>query len=127
VKADLVLPGTGEGKILMGSEKPEDIADFYLSQGVSSVIVKAGARGAYAADKDGGRYCPGFRVEKVVDTVGAGDGFAVGALSGLLEGLPLEKMCERGNAIGAMQVSVRGDNEGLPTPEILAEFLEERA
>ena len=64
----------------------------------------------------------GFKVEQVVDTVGAGDGFAVGIISGYLEGLSIEKMIERANAIGAIQVSVESDNEGLPTQEELQAY-----
>ena len=57
---------------------------------------------------------PGYRVEKVIDTVGAGDGFAAGVISGRLEGLSMPEMVRRGNAIGALQVMNIGDNEGLP-------------
>lgn len=121
-KADLVLPGMAEGEILMGSREPEKIADYYLEHGAKTVIVKAGPRGAYAATKDGGQYYAGYRVEKVVDTVGAGDGFATGIISASLEGLSLAQMVDRGNAIGAIQVTFASDNEGLPTQEELADF-----
>ena len=57
----------------------------------------------------------GLRVERVVDTVGAGDGFAVGVVSGLLEGLTLTQAAARGNAIGARVVQFPGDADGLPT------------
>lgn len=39
-----------------------------------------------------------------------------------MEGLPLDKAVKRGTAIGAIQVMSRGDNEGLPTREELANF-----
>ena len=52
---------------------------------------------------------------KVVDTVGAGDGFAVGVISALLEGQALPDAVRRGAWIGARAVQVRGDTEGLPT------------
>ena len=55
----------------------------------------------------------------------AGDGFAVGFTSGLLDGLTLEELEEaarRGAAIGAMAIQVAGDNEGLPTRKQLKEF-----
>ncbi len=57
---------------------------------------------------------PGVPVATVVDTVGAGDGFAVGVVSALLEGLPLPDAVARGNWIGSRAVQVRGDMEGLP-------------
>ena len=122
-KADIVLPGTGEGKVLMGSDKPEEIAAFYRGLGAGTVIVKDGSKGAYVSSTQGELYCPGFRVRRVVDTVGAGDGFAVGVMSGLLEDLPLEEVVRRGNAIGAIQVTARSDNEGLPTREELKPFM----
>ena len=122
-KADIVLPGTGEGKILMGSDKPEEIAEFYRKNGAKSVIIKAGGAGAYADWEDGKAFYPGYKVKEVVDTVGAGDGFAVGILSAWLEGLQMPEMVDRGNAIGSIQVSVASDNEGLPTKEELDAYM----
>ena len=57
---------------------------------------------------------PGNAVVRVVDTVGAGDGFAVGVVSALLEGLALSAAAARGNAIGARVVQFPGDCDGLP-------------
>lgn len=124
-KADYVFPGEGEGEILCGSRDPQDISDFYLSLGVKAVVTKVGSRGAYVATANSRTLIPGFHVEKVVDTVGAGDGFAAGTISALLEGFSLDDAARRGNAIGALQVMSRGDNTGLPTREKLTTFMEE--
>lgn len=128
-QADYVLPGIGEGFILTGYAEKEEIADFYLDRGAKGVIVKAGSNGAYAKciQEDGrifeqNRY--GFKLAQVVDTVGAGDGFAVGVITGLLEQLPMEDILTRANAIGAIQVSHISDNENLPTREKLAAFID---
>ncbi|CAH2918849.1 MAG: 2-ketogluconate kinase (EC [uncultured Paraburkholderia sp.] len=100
--ADWVLPGIGEGEILTGYTQPEDIASFYLERGARGVIVKLGAAGAYFRTADGAAaMIAGQPVAKVVDTVGAGDGFAVGVISALLEGKPLREAVARGNRIGA--------------------------
>ncbi len=124
-KADIVLPGTAEGKILMGSDDPKAINDFYLASGAKTVITKCGSAGALVSEKDGESYMvPGFKVEKVVDTVGAGDGFAAGVITGLMEGLTMREAVRRGTAIGAIQVTNRGDNEGLPTRDQLKAFME---
>ncbi|MBV8628214.1 MAG: sugar kinase [Paraburkholderia sp.] len=114
--ADWVLPGIGEGEILTGHSKPDDIARFYLDQGARGVIIKLGPKGAYFLTADGDEGMVAAQpVEKVVDTVGAGDGFAVGVVSALLEGRPLEEAVARGNRIGALAIQVIGDSEGLPT------------
>jgi 2-dehydro-3-deoxygluconokinase len=115
--ADVVMPGLAEGRLLSGRQDPAAIADFYLARGARQVVVKLGPEGAYVADDgDGWRgVVPGIPVREVVDTVGAGDGFAVGVISALLDGLALREAAARGNAIGARVVQFRGDCEGLPT------------
>lgn len=113
--ADVVLPGLAEGRLLTGRQAPEDIADFYLARGARLVIVKLGPAGAYFASPAGQGTVPGVPVPDVVDTVGAGDGFAVGVISALLEGLPPAAAAARGNAIGARVVQYPGDCDGLPT------------
>ena len=124
-KADLVLPGISEGEVLMGSREPQQIADYFLGNGAKAVVIKLGTKGAYGKEASGKEFTvPAFKVQKVVDTVGAGDGFAVGTVSALLEGLSLEEAASRGAAIGALAVMSPGDNEGLPTREKLKEFME---
>lgn len=125
-KCDLILPGVVEGLILTGSDDVEKISDFYQNLGVNEVIIKNGSKGAYVRSGNHSFDQPGFKVEKVVDTVGAGDGFAVGILSGKLEGLSIKECVIRGNAVGAIQVTHSSDNEGLPKQEELAEFIEKR-
>jgi 2-dehydro-3-deoxygluconokinase len=124
-KCDMILPGVAEGLTLTGSDDPNEIADFYLNLGVEAVIVKVGDKGAFVKTQEEAYTVPGFKVEKVVDTVGAGDGFAVGIVSGLMEKLPLREAVRRGNAIGSLQVMVPGDNEGLPNREKLQQYLEQ--
>ena len=125
-RCDTVLPGIGEGKILTGYEHERDIADFYLSKGVKNVVIKMGPQGAYVKTQTEEKYVDGYKVKKVIDTVGAGDWFAVGVLSGLLEKEPIENCVDRGNAIGAIQVMHTSDNEGLPTRDELFTFMKNK-
>lgn len=122
----IILPGINEGEILMGSREPEQIADFYLSQSelTQAVVVKLGADGAYVKTKSGESYTvEGYKVDEVVDTVGAGDGFAVGLESALLEGWSLRDAVQRACAVGALAVQSPGDNDGYPTREELVNFI----
>jgi 2-dehydro-3-deoxygluconokinase len=118
-QADWVLPGIDEGRFLTGATTPEGIARFYLERGARLAIVKLGAEGAYFEGRHAGQevrgMAPGFPVAKVVDTVGAGDGFAVGVISALLEGRSVPDAARRGAWIGARAVQVQGDTEGLPS------------
>lgn len=121
--ADVVLPGREECRILTGTDNVDKAADFYHRLGVPTVIIKDGGKGAWICTDKGTTLVEGFPVKEVVDTVGAGDGFASGVISGILEGLPLKEAVARGNAIGAIQVMTPGDNEGLPDRETLQKFM----
>lgn len=123
-QADVFLPGIKEAEQLIGETSPEAVARYYHDLGAPTVVVKIGSQGAYYSSKDGqAGYVNGFSVGQVVDTVGAGDGFAVGVLSGLREGLSLPQSVKRGCAIGAIQVLSIGDNDGLPIPSELEAFM----
>ncbi|MBR9902849.1 MAG: sugar kinase [Gammaproteobacteria bacterium] len=117
-RADWVLPGLSEGQLLTGQKTPYDIAGYYLDQGASAVIIKLGPEGSYYRGNLDGQEesftVSGCPVAEVVDTVGAGDGFAVGVISALLDGYKARQAAQRGNLIGAQAIQVIGDMEGLP-------------
>lgn len=122
-EADWVLPGLAEGIVLTGYQTPQDIAAFYLEKGVKVVVIKLGEEGAYYRTASEEAFISGFPVSKVIDTVGAGDGFAVGFISGVLDGLTLGESVTRANAIGALAVMSPGDSEGLPTRKQLEAYM----
>ena len=124
--ADWVLPGIAEGKLLTGQSTPADIAAWYLDRGAKAVVIKQGAEGAYFRTASGEQgQVPGVPVPLVVDTVGAGDAFAVGIISAQLEGLGWPQALRRANWIASCALQVVGDMEGLPTrAELIAQNLE---
>lgn len=124
-EADYVLPGVNEGELLTGYNNPRDIASFYLEKGVKIVVIKLGEKGAYyqTANNDSGTV-EAFNVKEVVDTVGAGDGFAVGVIGGLFEKLSIREAVLWGNAIGSLAVQSPGDNEGYPTRDQLNQYIQ---
>lgn len=122
-KADIIFPGIDEGEILLKMRQPKDIADKFLSLGCSIVAVKLGKDGCYAASSKEAHYIPGYLVERPEDTVGAGDGFAAGFLSGYIKNCELFQCAEYANAIGAMATMVKGDMEGYPIYDQLMQFM----
>jgi 2-dehydro-3-deoxygluconokinase len=120
-RADWVLPGLEEGRFLTGHDDAAAIARFYRERGARLVVVKLGPEGAWFDGEAGCGAIPGFAVPHVIDTVGAGDGFAAGLISALLEGCAVPAAVRRGCWIGARAVQVLGDTEGLPTRRELAE------
>jgi 2-dehydro-3-deoxygluconokinase len=113
-KSDIVLPGIEEGRLLTGEVTAEKIAKRLIQNGAKAVVVKLGAQGAFYHTEEKQEYVGGFKIESVVDTVGAGDGFAAGFISGLLRGWSYQQAVALGNRVGASAVTVPGDVEGYP-------------
>ncbi|WP_256244356.1 carbohydrate kinase family protein [Alkalibacterium sp. 20] len=92
-----------------------------------SVITKSVAHGAFVTEKGKDTInVKGFKVDKVIDTVDAGDGFAVGIIHAYLDGCSWTEAAVYANAIaiGSLQVQHAGDNEGLPTRSRLESYIE---
>lgn len=123
LEADYFLPGINEAAFLTGSSNPNEICNYFISKGVENIVIKAGDKGAFYGTQSTFEHVPGFHVENVIDPVGAGDGFAAGFLSGLIDSLSLKEAVSRGNAIGALVTMVNGDVEGLPEKDELDAFM----
>lgn len=126
--ANIFLPGLKEAQLLTNLKNPDEIAEYYFDNNypLRILIIKGGAKGTYIFTRNKPSiFIPSFKVKKIVDTVGAGDGFALGLITALLEHKPLTQAVTRANAIGALAIQVKGDNTGYPTPDELKQFLEE--
>jgi 2-dehydro-3-deoxygluconokinase len=122
--ADIVLSGEDEALAISGLQEPGTaIAEWFLGQGCRMVAVKLGSRGAWATDGTQTVHQAAFPV-RTVDTVGAGDAFAAGFISAILNGRDLPEALRRGAGCGAMNVSVVGDFDGSPTEGQLQTFLD---
>jgi len=122
-KADIIFPGIEEGEMLLGLNTPEDISRKFMDMGCSLVAVKLGEKGCYICNKEEAHYVNGYTIENPQDTVGAGDGFAAGFLSGLIGKLSLKECGEYANGVGAMAILVKGDMEGYPDFEQLMAYI----
>lgn len=119
--ADIVFAGPEELGLITdgGSRTVKQQAADLRAKGVQEVVVKDGARGAWTLHGEGLERVAARNVS-CVDPVGAGDAFAAGYLSGLLDGLPVPERLHRGTLCGAACVSTLGDWEGLPHRDELA-------
>lgn len=76
--------------------------------GNSAVVITCGGDGARACDSQGEYEVAAFRLEQVVDRVGAGDAFNAGVLMGYLEN-DLAKGLRYGMAMAALKHTMPGD------------------
>ncbi|MDG5472243.1 sugar kinase [Jeotgalibacillus sp. ET6] len=111
---DILLTGVEEAEILYGTADPDEIIAESIEHGISWIAIKQGESGSIGYHRSEKLVSPAVKARKVVDTVGAGDGFDAGFIYGVLNGWPLERSLHFANTIGSMVVSVSGDNEGLP-------------
>ncbi|SCX00241.1 MULTISPECIES: sugar kinase [Mycobacteriaceae] len=113
-QADIVFGGPEELQLLHPDSPAEDAAQRLVHSGRGEVVLKLGADGAVAYLPGAQFPSAGFPVE-VVDTVGAGDAFVAGYLSGSLQGLTVPQRLRRANACGALLCMTPGDWESSPT------------
>jgi 2-dehydro-3-deoxygluconokinase len=113
-RADLLFLSEDEAELLFGGSDPERIERARQGIRAGTVVVHR-ADGAFAVEDDVTEMA-GYSVD-VVDTVGAGDAFVAGFLSGRLRGWSTGECLDMANACGACAVTVPGDLKGLPTEE----------
>jgi len=77
---------------------------------VTTVLVTRGQAGSLLLSEGRVSVCEGEEVDRgqIVDTVGAGDGFAAVACVGVLEGWSADEILRRGNAFAAELCRIRG-------------------
>jgi 2-dehydro-3-deoxygluconokinase len=113
--ADLVFATEPEAQLLVSGDGPAELGMALAGFGPKQVIVKRGALGAVAVIGGQVLSVPPHEVTEV-DPVGAGDAFAAGYLSTLLDGGDPDQCLALGALAGAFTVTVPGDWEGLPFP-----------
>jgi 2-dehydro-3-deoxygluconokinase len=104
---------------MFGIEGDMHVLATHLRQklGIEHVVVTNGATGAVGATPAGAFEQPAYSVQ-VVDRIGAGDAFAAGVLWGLLTESSLQSGLERGAAMAALKMTLRGDHYRLGAEEV---------
>lgn len=120
---DILLTGLDEAEILFDTTDPKEIIAACNEYGITTGAIKLGENGSIGFKGEEYIEATAVKVSKVVDTVGAGDGFDVGFVYGVLNSWTLDRTLLFANTIGSMVVSVAGDNDGLPLlEEVLIEL-----
>ena len=118
---DVFLPNQTEA--LSITKSPDvDSASRHLAQKAKLVVVKLGADGALACQKDSMTRANSIPVN-VVDTVGAGDSFDAGFVYGYLKGWQLEKSLKIACVCGALSTQQSGGTNGQPTFEEAMQYV----
>ncbi len=118
-----LLIGTEEEFLIAGGVPNDLLASLHSVRAITpaALVVKLGAAGCcYIPDAVPGRLADALTVQgervEVMNVLGAGDAFAAGLLTGLLQGKGFEQAAQLANACGAIVVSRHACAPAMPTP-----------
>jgi len=103
-----------ECEVAVGEREASRAADALLDRGVELAVVKQGPRGVLAATRDERVEVPPVPV-RVLNGLGAGDGFGGALCHGLLAGWALERTVRFANVAGALVASRLECSTAMPT------------
>ncbi len=110
---DWFVPSFEEIRMLCGESTVEDQLAACRSAGATNVAIKLGSQGCFVAPAGSEAFTVPALPVTVVDTLGAGDCWCAGFLTGLKLGWPLEKTARFANAMGAACVQALGAVTGI--------------
>ncbi len=122
---DIITPNQTEAAIITGisSANATDACAALRAHGANTVVMTLGSEGVLLYDDRGAQHFPAFKVEKVVDTTGAGDAFNGGLAVALAEGRSLVEAIRFASATGAISVTRPGATESMPTRAEVEAFM----
>lgn len=103
--------------------KPEENLKKVMAQGPEIVVFTLGEKGCIGISKDGFFKLEAFRLEKVVDTTGAGDVFHGAFIKALLDGKTPEECARFASAVSSIKCMRLGGRAGIPDLETTLHFL----
>ncbi len=114
-----------ECAVAVGESEPDRAADALLARGLDLAVVKMGPRGVLAKTASERVVVPPRRI-RVVNGLGAGDGFGGALCHGLLAGWELDRVLAFANAAGAIVASRNECSTAMPTTAEVTALLEGR-
>ncbi len=113
-QVDILLMDENEAYGLTNTTNIEAAATKLLDTGVKIVAIKLGAQGCFVCDKTQRLRKPAINVENIVDSIGAGDSFDCGFITGFLEGLPLEDTTSLALKVASHSLQGIGGSSSIP-------------
>jgi 2-dehydro-3-deoxygluconokinase len=111
-QVDLALPTLEDDGALFNLSTPEALLEKLINLGVSEVVIKQGQKGCLVIADPGmveaPLTVPAVKVDKVVDTTGAGDSFNGGYLSARIKGESILEAARKGHRFASQVVQNRG-------------------
>ena len=114
--ASMVFMNTSEYSELAGKKKDvidfQDAKDIYSTLGITDciLVITDGEKGAYGYDGKDTFFQKAVDTKKIVDTTGAGDGFASGFIASYIQHKDIQKALQEGSSYAAVIIGKMGAN-----------------
>ena len=122
---DYIFPNEDEAKYYTGKNKPDEMADVFLSYGIKNVVIKLGSNGCYYKNNDQEKRINAYNID-AIDATGAGDSFISGFISEKMQGSSDLEALEFANACGAICSTAVGATTALKTRAQVVAFMKEK-
>lgn len=120
---DYFFPNFDEACLMTGETQENKVADVLYGCGVKNVIMKIGKRGCYIRNSEGSMIVPACKNITAIDTIGAGDNFASGFISALLQGKSIRECGIYANCTAAISVQYSGATVGVQNKDMVEAML----
>ncbi|MEZ0248881.1 MAG: bifunctional 2-dehydro-3-deoxygluconokinase/2-dehydro-3-deoxygalactonokinase [Thermoproteus sp.] len=120
---EVLVTDPDDTKVILGVADPDEAYRKYRELGVEVLLYKEGARGAYVFH-EGGKYFKASYAVHVEDPTGAGDAMAGYFVSLYLSGAEPKRALDLATAAATLVVTIRGDNEAVPSLQDAERLLE---
>ncbi len=125
---DILTPNETEARVLAGLALDAPIHDAVVALqhlGAPNIVVTMGKQGCIYYQGDmAGEHVPGWAVDDVLDTIGAGDTFTGALAAALARGEDLRRSVDWANAAAALSVQGTGAIGGMPTHAATQDWLD---
>jgi len=122
---DYFLPNIEEAQLVSGLVSRSDIAEYFLDQGVGTVILKMGADGSSLHRPGEDEILVPAYVVDVVDTTGCGDAYDAGFIWATASGWGLAEAARFASACGSLVATGLGSDAGIKDLESTIAFMNE--
>ena len=112
-------------KLSVSNDLDLAVKQLFNKTKISYAVMTRAAKGVFISDRNTSGNIPAFSVTDVKDTTGAGDAYAAGFLTGIVENRNTIECHRLGAATAALTIQKVGARVGLPNRREVQEFISE--
>jgi sugar/nucleoside kinase (ribokinase family) len=112
---DILLVDENEALGLTNTTRINSAVKILLDEGIKILVVKLGEKGCLVCNRDKTIQKPAIPVDNIIDSIGAGDSFDCGFITGFLENLSIEQMTQLALQVASYSLKGIGGSNSIPS------------